>query len=247
MTSSEIWDRATAQRYDDPEDPMFTAAVLDPTVDLLATLAGDGRALELAIGTGRVGVPLLERGVPVTGIELSEAMLAQLRTKVDAAALPVTVGDMATTRVEGEFTLVYPVYNTISNLLTQDEQVECFRNAARHLCPGGRFVVELSVPPLRSLPPGQDAVPFDVSDRHLGFDTFELVTQHLVSHHFTRESSSEGVRYRRSAGRFRYAWPAELDLMARIAGLDLEARYADWDRTLFTDDSTKHVSVWRKP
>jgi SAM-dependent methyltransferase len=243
VTSSEVWDDETARRYDDPEDPMFSDAVLTPTLDLLADLAGDGRALELAIGTGRVGVPLRARGVPVAGIELSEPMLAQLRTKVDAASLPVAVGDMATTRVEGEFALVYLVYNTISNLLTQDEQVECFRNAARHLRPGGRFLVELGVPPLRSLPPGQTAVPFDVSERHLGFDTFELSTQHLVSHHFTRE----GDRFRRSAGRFRYAWPAELDLMARLAGLEPEARYADWDRSPFTDDSTRHVSVWRKP
>ncbi|MEU3396125.1 class I SAM-dependent DNA methyltransferase [Streptomyces filamentosus] len=254
MTSSELWTRATADRYDTEETEAFSAAVLDPTLDFLAELAGDGRALEFAIGTGRVGVPLRERGVPVAGIELSEHMAAVLRRKAGEDELPVTIGDMATTVVPGEFALVYLVYNTISNLLTQDEQVECFRNAARHLAPGGRFVIELLVPPLRFLPPGQVAVPFDVSDRHLGFDTFDLVEQVLVSHHFTRvdgggEAGGEDgeVRYRRGNSRHRYAWPAELDLMARIAGLELERRVADWDGTPFGQDSPKHVSVWRKP
>ncbi|AVV46332.1 SAM-dependent methyltransferase [Streptomyces sp. P3] len=245
MTSSELWTRATADRYDAEESELFSAVVLGPTLDFLAELAGDGRALEFAIGTGRVGVPLRERGVRVTGIELSEHMTARLRSKVDEDTLPVTVGDMATTVVDGEFTLVYLVYNTITNLLTQDEQVECFRNAARHLAPGGRFVVELGVPPLRSLPPGQVAVPFDVSERHLGFDTFDLVEQVLVSHHLTRDG--DDGRYRRDASRHRYAWPAELDLMARIAGLERERRVADWDGSPFTQDSAKHVSVWRRP
>ncbi|MGW1893705.1 class I SAM-dependent DNA methyltransferase [Streptomyces sp. NPDC002004] len=245
MTSSELWTRATAGRYDAEESEMSSAAVLGPTLAFLAELAGDGRALEFAIGTGRVGVPLRERGVPVVGIELSEHMAAVLRRKIDEGRLPVTVGDMATTAVPGEFTLVYLVYNTITNLLTQDEQVECFRNAARHLAPGGRFVIELGVPPLRFLPPGQVAVPFDVSERHLGFDTFDLVEQILVSHHFTRDGH-DGC-YRRGSSRHRYAWPAELDLMARIAGLELERRVADWDGAPFNQDSTKHISVWRKP
>jgi SAM-dependent methyltransferase len=243
MTSSERWTSAEAERYDVEEHDMNSPAVLGPTVDFLAELAGDGPALEFAIGTGRVGVPLRERGIRVVGIELSEPMVAVLRRKVDEATLPVTIGDMATTQVAGEFSLVYLVYNTISNLLTQDEQVECFRNAARHLAPGGRFVIELGVPPLRWLPPGQVAVPFDVSDRHLGFDTVELAEQILTSHHFTEV----GDTYRRGASRHRYAWPAELDLMARIAGLQLEQRVADWSGGPFTDDSTKHVSVWRKP
>src|SRR5689334_3368295 len=187
VTSSELWTRATAERYDAEEDTMSSAAVLGPTLDFLAELAGDGPALEFAVGTGRVGVPLRERGVPVVGIELSEHMAAVLRRKIDEERLPVTIGDMATTVVPGEFTLVYLVYNTISNLLTQDEQVECFRNAARHLAPGGRFVIELGVPQVRHLTPGQVAVPFDVSEHHLGFDTFDLVEQILVSHHFTRD------------------------------------------------------------
>ncbi|MFI9116995.1 class I SAM-dependent DNA methyltransferase [Streptomyces venezuelae] len=244
MTTSELWTRATADRYDAEETEMSSAAVLGPTLDFLAEAADEGPALEFAIGTGRVGVPLRERGVPVAGIELSEHMAAVLRRKVDEKTLPVVIGDMATTVVPGEFSLVYLVYNTITNLLTQDEQVECFRNAARHLRPGGRFVIELGVPPLRFLPPGQVAVPFDVSERHLGFDTFDLVEQILVSHHFTRDDDGH---YRRDNSRHRYAWPAELDLMARIAGLQLERRVADWDGAPFTQDSVKHISVWRKP
>uniref|UniRef100_A0AAU3GZE6 Class I SAM-dependent methyltransferase n=1 Tax=Streptomyces sp. NBC_01401 TaxID=2903854 RepID=A0AAU3GZE6_9ACTN len=244
MTSSDLWDDATADRYDAHEAPRSTAAFLGPTLDFLSGLAGDGRALEFAIGTGRIGVPLRERGVPVAGIELSAPMASVLRSKIDEDRLPVTIGDMATTTVPGEFSLVYLVYNTIGNLLTQDEQVECFRNAARHLEPGGRFVIELGLPPLRLLPPTQAAVPFDVSERHLGFDTFDLVEQTLVSHHLTREDDG---RYRRGASRQRYAWPAELDLMARIAGLRLERRVADWDGEPFTQDSSGHISVWRKP
>ncbi|GGO56656.1 methyltransferase [Streptomyces daqingensis] len=245
VTSSDLWPRETAERYDAEERENSSAAVLEPTLTFLAELAGGGRALEFAIGTGRVGVPLRERGVPVVGIELSEHMAAVLRRKVDEDALPVVIGDMATTVVPGEFALVYLVYNTIANLLTQDEQVECFRNAARHLAPGGRFVVELGVPPLRFLPPGQIAVPFDVSERHLGFDTFDLVNQTLVSHHLTRDG--DDGRYRRGSCRQRYAWPAELDLMARIAGLELERRVADWKGAPFGPASGKHVSVWRKP
>lgn len=243
MTSSEVWGEDTARRYDAEDAAMFAPEVLGPTVELLADLAGEGRALELAVGTGRVGIALTRRGVPVVGIELSEPMAAQLRAKVDQDTLPVLIGDMATTRAPGEFTLVYLVYNTISNLLTQDEQVACFVNAAAHLLPGGRFVVECSIPDLRRLPPGQLACPFDVTEEHLGFDTYDLVNQRLVSHHFTRE----GERYRRDAGTFRFAWPAEMDLMARIAGLELEARYADWRRTPLTDDSRSAVSVWRRP
>ncbi|MFB7741176.1 class I SAM-dependent DNA methyltransferase [Streptomyces sp. NPDC056132] len=245
MTSSELWSREAADRYDAGETEMSSAAVLGPTIAFLAEVAGDGRALEFAIGTGRVGVPLRESGVPVAGIELSEHMAAVLRRKIDEDTLPVAIGDMATTVVPGEFALVYLVYNTLSNLLTQEEQVECFRNAARHLRPGGRFVIELGVPPLRFLPPGQVAVPFDVSERHLGFDTFDLVRQVLVSHHFTRDGDDDSYRCDRS--QHRYAWPAELDLMARIAGLELERRVADWDGTPFTQDSGKHISVWRKP
>ena len=244
MTSSEVWDQAPAERYDVTSAQMFTPEVLGPAVERLAELAAGGRVLEFAIGTGRVAVPLSERGVPVTGIELSAPMVARLRSKVEEDTLPVVVGDMATTRVDGAFTLVYLVWNSISNLRTQDEQVACFQNAARHLAPGGRFVIELWVPPLRRLPPGQLAAPFDVSDGHLGFDTYDLVTQACTSHHYTREPDGS-IHY--GAGSFRYIWPSECDLMARLAGLDLEQRVADWDGSPFTDESEGHVSVWRTP
>lgn len=246
MVSSDLWSADTAARYDDPADPMFSAEVLGPTVDLLAELAGDGPALEFAIGTGRVAVPLAARGVSVTGIELSQPMIDQLRDKVDAATIPVVRGDMATARAPGagEFGLVYLVFNTISNLLTQDEQVECFANAARHLRPGGHFLVELGIPDLRRLPPGQVAVPFDVSESHLGFDTYRLTEQLLTSHHVTPEP---GGGHRRTESHHRYAWPAEMDLMARMAGMRLVRRIADWDGTPYTDDSRSAISVWQRP
>ncbi len=244
MTSSEVWDRATAERYDETSAEMFAPEVLDPAVDLLAGLAGSGRALELAVGTGRVAIPLTACGVPVTGIELSAPMVEQLRRKVDEATLPVVVGDMATTTVPGEFSLVYLVWNSISNLRTQQEQVACFRNAARHLAPGGRFVIELWIPPIRRLPPGQVAVPMSMTEGHLVFDTYDLVTQQCTSHHY-RSDPDGSTRY--GTGSFRYLWPSECDLMAQLAGLELEARYADWDRSPFTADSEGHVSIWRRP
>lgn len=241
MTSSDLWTKEQAKRYDS-EDGVFAPEVVGPTVEMLAGLAGDGAALELAIGTGRIGVPLRAKGVPVTGIELSAPMVEQLRTKVTEAELPVTIGDMATTRVDGAFSLVFLVFNTIGNLRTQEEQVECFRNAARHLSPGGRFVVEVGVPSLRRLPPGQSAAPFDVSDEHLGFDTYDLVTQEAVSHHLNRQADGS---YRRGAHHFRYVWPSELDLMAQLAGMQLERRAEDWSGAPFTAASESHVSVWR--
>jgi SAM-dependent methyltransferase len=244
MTSSDLWDEETAKRYDASSAAMFEPEVLDPAVDFLAGLADGGPALELAVGTGRVAVPLLSRGVPVCGIELSQPMVDQLHRKVPAQELPVVVGDMATTRVPGTFSLVYVVWNSIGNLRTQDEQVECFRNAAAHLRPGGRFVVELWVPGIRRFPPGQAAVPFHVSDEHVGFDTYDMTTQQGTSHHYTRLEDGT-VRY--GASNFRYIWPAECDLMARLAGLELEERVADWHRSPFTSDSEGHVSVWRKP
>ncbi len=242
MTSSDVWTAEQAQRYDE-EGGMFSAEVLAPTVARLAALADGGAALELAIGTGRVAVPLRAKGVPVTGIELSPPMVDRLRTKASAEEIPVTIGDMATTRVEGDFSLVYLVYNTIGNLCTQEEQVECFRNAARHLLPGGRFVVEVGVPSLRRLPPGQAAVPFDVSDEHVGLDTYDVVTQQAVSHHLTRQPDGS---YRRGTHHFRYVWPSELDLMARLAGMELESRSEDWGGAPFTATSGSHVSVWRR-
>jgi SAM-dependent methyltransferase len=244
MTSSDLWDQETAERYDELSAEMFTPDVLNPAVEFLARLAGAGPALEFAIGTGRVAIPLAARGLSVTGIELSQPMVDQLRRKVRAVEVPVVLGDMATTTVPGEFSLVYVVWNSIGNLRTQDEQVRCFQNAARHLAPGGRFVVELWVPGIRRFPPGQSAVPFAVTDRHVGFDTYDMVTQQGTSHHYRRLDDGS-ARYGYS--NFRYIWPAECDLMARLAGLTLEQRVAGWDGAPFTSDSESHVSVWRKP
>jgi SAM-dependent methyltransferase len=244
VRQDEIWDAEAAQSYDTPGTGMFAPEVLGPTVDRLAELAGGGRALEFAIGTGRVAVPLAERGVPVTGIELSQPMIDQLRTKVDEAAIPVVAGDMATTTAPGEYTLVYLVFNTISNLLTQPEQVECFRNAARHLVPGGRFVIELWVPELRKLPPGQQATVFHYEPGYVGLDTYETVLQHVVSHHFWWDKSGKQVQLGRTP--HRYIWPAELDLMAQLAGFELESRHADWAGAEFTAESRYHVSVYRR-
>ncbi|TDD16598.1 class I SAM-dependent methyltransferase [Kribbella turkmenica] len=236
-----MWGAETARRYDTPGVGMFAPEVLEPTVERLAALAGDGRAVEFAIGTGRVAVPLSER-VPVSGIELSTAMIEQLRTKVGEDTIPVVVGDMATTRVPGEFSLVYLVFNTISNLLTQAEQVECFRNAARHLSPGGHFVIELWVPELRRLPPGLPATVGVADPGYILLDTYDVLNQHVVSHHF---HFSEGTQAELFRTPHRYIWPAELDLMAQLAGFTLESRHADWRSTPFTADSPSHVSTYR--
>ncbi|GAA1258839.1 class I SAM-dependent methyltransferase [Sphaerisporangium rubeum] len=244
MRQEEIWDAETARRYDTPGTGMFAPEVLGPVVDRLAELAGEGAALEFAVGTGRVAVPLAERGVPVTGIELSAAMIEQLRTKAGEAVIPVVRGDMATTVVPGEFTLVYLVYNTISNLLTQAEQVACFRNAARHLRPGGRFVVELGAPDLRRLPPGSQATVWHCEPGYIGVDTFDVLRQHLVSHHFRFDDTRQARLYRSP---HRYIWPSELDLMAELAGFELESRHADWTGSEFTAESRSHVTVYRIP
>lgn len=243
LAQTEIWDADAASRYDTPGRGMFAPEVLGPTVDRLTELAGDGRALELAVGTGRVAIPLAERGVAVTGIELSQAMVDRLREKVDEDTLPVVVGDMTSTRVPGDYALVYLVFNTISNLPTQDAQVECVRNAARHLHPGGRFVVELFVPALTSLPAGRAGVLSHYEDGYLLVDTYDVVHQHLVSHHV--RFGDGPVQHSRSP--HRYVWPAELDLMARLTGMTLESRHADWSGAEFTADSPSHVSVYRLP
>ena len=242
VTSSDLWDVETAEQYDETSAFMFAPEVLEPAVRFLDDLADGGSALELAIGTGRVAIPLVERGVAVSGIELSQPMVDQLHKK--RSDIPVVVGDMATSTMPGQFSLVYLVWNSIANLRTQREQVSCFRNAASHLAPGGRFVIELWVPGIRRLPPGQTAVPFHVGQRHVGFDTFDLTTQQGTSHHYRRQPDGT-VTY--GASNFRYIWPAECDLMAQLAGLDLERRVASWDGSPFTNDSESHVSIWRKP
>lgn len=238
-----FFDEAGAQRYDQSTDEEFDPTVVETTVDFLAALAGEGRALELGIGTGRIALPLARRGVPVHGIDLSEPMVEQLLAKPGGSAIGVTIGDFSTTRVEGRFSLAYLVYNTIENLTSQDAQVACFGNVAAHLAPGGRFVIECMVPDLRRLPYGTASVVFDISDDHWGIDEYDVVRQGLVSHHFTRVG--DGVEY--SAGPFRYVWPAELDLMARLAGMRLVERWAGWRHEPFTSESRKHVSVWELP
>jgi SAM-dependent methyltransferase len=232
-----------AASYDADSPEMFDAALLATTVGFVAAEARGGPVLEFGIGTGRVALPLSQRGVPVHGIDISADMIGQLRRKPGAEAITTTVGDFAETVVDATFSLVYVVFNSIGNLLEQSEWVQTFRNAARHLQPGGRFLMELGVPNLRSLPPGATAVPFDISPGHLGFDTYDTATQRCTSHHyFFRDGQTERFEF---PGR--YAWPAELDLMAEIAGLRLVERWADWSRAPFTSDSRDHISIWERP
>jgi SAM-dependent methyltransferase len=232
-----------AASYDDDDSAEFDPAVIAATADFLAGLAGGGRALELAVGTGRVALPLAERGVPVHGIDLSGAMVARLRAKPGGDAIGVTIGDFATTRADGTFSLAYLVFNTIMNLTTQDEQVACFRSVAAHLEPGGCFVIEVSIPELRRLPAGQDVVPFAVTGTHVAFDRYDTATQAMSSNYIDVVGGSG--RYRSIP--FRYVWPSELDLMAQLAGMRLRERWGGWAREPFTSASGKHISVWEKP
>jgi SAM-dependent methyltransferase len=235
---------AVAAEYDDSSDPMFAPDVVNPAVAFLADLAGDGRALELGIGTGRIALPLAARGVRVHGIDLSRAMVARMRAKPGGNEIGVTIGDFSTARAEGTFRLAYLVFNTIGNLTTQEAQVACFRNVAAHLEPGGRFVIETGLPNLRRLPPGERYVIFNFSENHWGIDEYDVANQGLISHHFQRKADGT---IEKSSGPFRYVWPAELDLMAQLAGLELRERWAGWGREPFTSESTNHVSVWAKP
>jgi SAM-dependent methyltransferase len=243
VTGDGHFDERVAARYDESSSEMFAREAVEPAVDFLAALAGDGRALELGIGTGRIALPLAGRGVEVHGIDLSQAMVARLREKPGGEGIPVVIGDFATTRVDGAFSLAYLVFNTINNLTTQDEQVACFRNVAAHLEPGGRFVIEVGVPELRRLPPGETMHVFDASEGHWGIDEYDLVNQGLVSHHF---SVVDGAIERVSMP-FRYVWPSELDLMAELAGMRLRERWSGWKREPFTGESRNHVSVWETP
>lgn len=231
-----------ADRFDQRYAYLAEPAIVEPIVVFLAELAGGGAALELGIGTGRIALPLAQRGVRVHGIDLSEAMVAQLRAKPGAGQVGVTIGDFATTTVEARFSVVYLVANTIMNLTTQDEQVACFQNAAAHLDPNGCFVIEVLVPRLQRLPLGETFQPFAVGPTHLGFDEYDVVRQGLVSHHYWIDDGKVDV----ISPPFRYVWPSELDLMARLAGMTLRERWGGWNREPFTGDSDKHVSVWEK-
>jgi SAM-dependent methyltransferase len=242
MKLEDVWDIDAAKTYDTPGTGMFAPDVLGPAVDRLVELAGKGGALEFAIGTGRVAIPLRARGVPVSGIELSQPMVDQLRTRADADSIPVVIGDMATSAVPGGFSLVYLVFNTISNLLTQAGQVECFRNAARHLTKGGRFVIELWVPELSGPAPAAQAIVGQSRPGYMLVDTMDVATQQLISHHFEFADGKEASLFRSP---HRYVWPSELDLMGQLAGFELESRHADWLGTPFTSAARSHVSVYR--
>jgi hypothetical protein len=238
-----LWGAETASVYDATSAGTFEPAVLEPTVEVLASLAGNGAALEFAVGTGRVALPLSERGVSVAGIELSPDMAAVLRGKPGASAVPVTIGDMTSTRVPGAYSLVYLVFNTIMNVTTQDEQVAVFANAAAHLAVCGRFVVEVGLPAVAGLPATELGRVFDISSGHVGIDTIDdPVGQITSSHHWTL---IEG-QWRRSSAPYRYVWPSELDLMARLAGFRLEHRWSGWDKAPFTAASTSQVAVYQK-
>lgn len=236
------FDERIAERYETYWPALFDPAVIDPVVSVLADLAGTGAALELGIGTGRIALPLRQRGVPVHGIELSPAMVAQLKSKPGGGDIGVTIGDFATTRVDRTFNVVYLLRNTIMNLTTQDEQVECFRKVAAHLETGGTFVIEVVVPELQRLPPGETVRPFAVTPTHLGFDEHDVAAQRLVSHHYwVIDGQLETF-----SSPFRYVWPSELDLMARLAGMTLRDRWSDWDGHPFTSDCRQHISIWEK-
>ncbi len=237
------FDERVAARYDESAGEMFDPAVVDPVVDLLVELAGGGPALELGIGTGRIALPLARRGVSVHGIELSRAMVARLRAKPRGDDIGVTIGDFATATVDGTFSVAYLVFNTIMNLTTQEAQVACFRNVAAHLGPGGCFVIEVGVPELQRLPPGETIRAFHVSETRWGFDEYDVATQDLTSHHLEIVDG----RLERHSVPFRYAWPSELDLMAQLAGMRLRERWSGWKREPYTSDSRKLVSIWEKP
>jgi SAM-dependent methyltransferase len=232
-----------AARYDESAADMFDPAKVGPVVEFLAELASDGSALELGIGTGRIALPLAQRGIRVHGIDLSEAMVAQLRAKPGANKIDVTIGDFATTTVERRFSVAYLVFNTIMNLTSQDEQVACFQNVAAHLQPGGCFVIEVGIPDLQRLPPGETVQAFTVTPTRLGFDEYDVAAQGMISHHYWIEDGKLEV----FSAPFRYVWPGELDLMARLAGMSLRERWSGWNREPFTSDSRQHVSVWEKP
>jgi SAM-dependent methyltransferase len=243
MHDDAYFDERVAARYDRPDGEEFDPAVIEMIVDFLVERAGAGRALELGIGTGRIALPLAQRGVPVHGIDLSRAMVARLRAKPGGDDIGVTIGDFATTKVDGSFSLAYLIFNTIMNLPTQAAQVACFRNVAAHLERGGCFVIEVGIPSLQRLPPGETYRAYHVGETRWDIDEFDVAAQGLISHHFALVDG----RLERHSIPFRYVWPSELDLMAQLAGMSLRERWAEWKREPFTSASRKHISVWETP
>jgi SAM-dependent methyltransferase len=237
------FDERIAKSYRARWPDLFEPTAIDPVVAFLADLAGSGAALELGIGTGRIAIPLAGRGIRVHGIDLSPDMVAQLRAEPGSDGIDVTIGDFASTKAGGAFQVAYLLRNTITNLTSQDAQVECFRNAAAQLEPGGCFVIEVYVPELQRLPPGETFHAFTVTPEHLGFEEYDVATQIAISHHYW----ITGGKLETFSAPFRYVWPAELDLMARLAGLTLRGRWGDWARAPFTAESRSHISVWERP
>jgi SAM-dependent methyltransferase len=243
MHDDGYFDGRVAASYDRPDAEEFDPAVIETIVDFLGERTGAGRALELGIGTGRIALPLAQRGVPVHGIDLSRAMVARLRAKPGGDDIGVTIGDFATTKVDGSFSLAYLIFNTIMNLTTQAAQVACFRNVAAQLEPGGCLVIEVGIPSLQRLPPGEIYRAYHVGETRWDIDEFDVATQGLISHHFALVDG----RLERHSIPFRYVWPSELDLMAQLAGMSVRERWTGWKREPFTSASHKHVSVWEKP
>ncbi|MEQ1901259.1 MAG: class I SAM-dependent methyltransferase [Devosia sp.] len=242
MDHKDIWDVEAAKSYDTPGTGMFDPVLLKQTSDYLVKLAEGGPVLEFAIGTGRVAIPLAERGLRVSGIEFSQPMIDELRSKIDAETMPVVLGDMTSATLPGRFSLILLLFNGISNVLTQAEQIASFANAKKHLLPGGRFVIELWVPDLRRLPPGAEAAVFSTQPGYIGLDTIDTLNQIVISHHFRFGEGHDATLFRSP---HRYVWPAELDLMAEITGFKLESRHADWLGAPFTAESRSHISVYR--
>ncbi len=242
MHDDGYFDEPVAAKYDRDSAEMFEPTVIEPVADFLANLAGTGRALELGIGTGRIALPLARHGVPVHGIEMSNAMVERMRAKPGGEHIGVTIGDFATTHVDGKFTVAYLVFNTIMNLTTHEAQIACFRNVAAHLEPGGCFVIEVVMPDLQRLPPGETVHPFRVSEERLGFDEYDIANQGLISHHL----KLVGGTWERFSIPFRYVWPSELDLMAELAGMRLRERWSGWQQEPFTSESRRLVAVWEK-
>jgi SAM-dependent methyltransferase len=236
------FDEWVAHHYRTLWPELFEPTLIERTVDFLAGLASGGAALEFGIGTGRIALPLSRRGLQVHGIELSQAMITQLLSESDGTKIGVTLGDFATATADGVFDLVYLLRNTITNLTSQDEQVECFANAARHLRPGGTFLIENYVPELRRIPPGEHSHVFTATPSHIGVGDYDFLNQIEVSRHWWTIDGE----LRAFSSPHRYVWPSELDLMALVAGLRPSGRWSDWDRSSFTAESRSHISTWEK-